>query len=128
MMKRNVEIYIRNCLEDDVVHWLSAVLGELQFIDDVEDGPRIYHAISEGKTTAISIQQINSQAEKYISVYISATSLNWETDLSFARAAYQQLSKEVRCSLGNESNDVLNPFKYLQIDASGEKIINWEKN
>lgn len=127
-MKKNVEIYIKNCLEDNVVHWLSAVLGQLQFVDDVEDGPRIYHLISKRQTTAVSIQQINFQASNYTSVVMSAHSLHWETDLLFARAAYQHFSKEVRCSLNNESKDALNPFKYIQIDSSGEKIISWIEN
>jgi hypothetical protein len=116
MAHDTIEVYVRDCSEEEAVAWLREVFEELERQEEAL--VRTYEGTHEGRTVPI---QIAEQVENgpYTSLWFNAPEMPWDTATACARDAHDGLRKEVLCFL----SDPERPWTMLRVAGEGEEYV-----
>lgn len=117
--QKDIEVFIRDVPEADIVRWLTHTLGPLR---KVESDPPIYHATRSQHVLSVVLQSAVADGT-YTGVMVAPNATPWETDIAFARAAFKALKTEVRCDPGTQATM---PWRWLSVRHSGETLVDWD--
>jgi len=116
MAHDTIEIYVRECSEDEAVSWLQEVFGGLE--REEEALVRTYEGTYDGATVPIQIAE-RVENGPYTSLWFNAPVLPWDTATACARDAHDGLQKEVLCFL----SDPEKPWTMLRVTADEEEYV-----
>ncbi|MFT6430404.1 MAG: hypothetical protein ACJAXR_001631 [Halopseudomonas sp.] len=124
MRQPDIEIYLREEHLDALTAWLNQQIGPLEL--------KPWHElVRRGTLTCdkhqIALMIIRKAAGKWASVWFDSAHTPWETDLDCARAIFQGLQEEARCSVGGWSEEEDDPEmdRWIKVNASGEVEFTW---
>lgn len=116
MAHDTIEIYVRECSEEEAVTWLRDVLEGLE---QVRGEPIVtYEGTYEGTAVPVQITE-NVENGPYTSLWFNAPTMPWDTASVCAREAHEGLGKEVLCFL----SDPEQPWKLLRVSREGEDYV-----
>jgi len=108
------EIYVLGGLEDEVVEWVSTIVGPLEKdTEDIESNTTIYKSQNNGNII------LSRRMENRDLMGVRFTNKHWDSDIACARDAFKYLGREIICDSGD--NEV-NPYRWWRIDSNGEGI------
>ncbi|MCG8609732.1 MAG: hypothetical protein MI864_04270 [Pseudomonadales bacterium] len=102
----DIEIYIKNTSLNAIQNWLGSIFHS---IETLKSGKQSLELSCNYQDTKFPVTILEAAAgKKYTSVWFKSNATPWQDDLECARAAYQALESEVRCSNGGwqEGDDV----------------------
>lgn len=118
----DIEIYVESNELEQMIEWLSGQFDSFKARNPGKKGCK-FTCTHQGHTSEGMIV-LNAGRTGFTSIWINSRHTPWTNDVELARAAYAALKKTVRCneSAWSKGDD---PDRWLQIDASGEHIIQW---
>ncbi|HVK99871.1 MAG TPA: hypothetical protein VM553_08665 [Dongiaceae bacterium] len=118
----DIEIYVESNDLEPMLEWLSAQFDSFTPRGQSKKGSK-FNCVHQDKTSEGMIV-LNAGRTGFASIWINSRHTPWSNDVEMARAAFSALKKTVRCneSAWSKGDD---PDRWLQIDASGEHIIQW---
>jgi len=123
----DLEIYIRDVDIAALEQWLSNALDELQVTREQSASSGVWKARGLFSGTALSVT-LYPQAfgKRFASLVIEGGGLPWDSDLACARAAWEALGTEIRCSPGEwQEGDPVEDEKWWRLDERGEQLAAW---
>ena len=123
----DIEIYLADISNDEIINWLSAPLSDIKL---TRSSPKFtswrYTATWASETGPIEVcfMVIENSSQNFTSLWFQTSQLPWPTDLLCARAASKHFSCEVRCAQGSWSPDQ-DPDEWLSIQGEKEALITW---
>ena len=116
MAHDTIEIYVRDCSENEVVEWLREVFEDVEPQEDAL--VRTYEGRYEGRTVPVQIA-MHVENGPYTSLWFNAPEMPWDEATACARDAQAALEKEVLCFL----NDPERPWTMLRVSDAGEEHV-----
>ena len=116
MAHDTIEIYVRECSEDEAVAWLRDLFDALEQQEDAI--VRTYEGTHDGSTVPVQIAE-RVENGPYTSLWFNAPEMPWDSATACARDAHDALQKEVLCFL----NDPERPWTMLRVNAEGEAYV-----
>jgi len=118
----DIEIYIKNPEPESLLEWLSV---HFDIVATQQKSKATHYQLVHDGSELKAILMPEAVKGKFASLWFTSNNTPWGSDMECARDAFQQLDKEVRCSLGSwepcDSEDEL----WLRINEAGEKKIRW---
>ncbi len=116
MAHDTIEIYVRECSEDEAVAWLQTLFDDLERQEDAI--VRTYKGTYDGASVPVQIAE-RVENGPYTSLWFNAPEMPWDEAPACAREAHEGLEKEVLCFL----SDPERPWTMLQVTADGEEYV-----
>lgn len=118
----DIEIYVESRELESMIEWLSAQFDSFRVRGQNPKGCK-FSASHQGHDSDGMIV-LNAGRTGFASIWINSRQTPWDDDVAFARAAFKALGATVRCneSAWSKGDD---PDRWLQIDSTGEKVIQW---
>jgi hypothetical protein len=116
MAHDTIEIYVRDCSEEEALEWLRTVFEELEPKEDAL--VLTYEGTHEGKPVPVQIAE-NVENGPYTSLWFNAPEMPWDEAAACAHDAQEGLEKEVFCFL----NDPERPWKMLRVTDEGDGYV-----
>jgi hypothetical protein len=116
MAHDTIEIYVRECSEDEAVAWLQTLFDDLEHQEDAI--VRTYEGTYDGASVPVQIAE-RVENGPYTSLWFNAPEMPWDEAPACAREAHEALEKEVLCFL----SDPERPWTMLQVTADGEEYV-----
>lgn len=118
----DIEIYIESADLDAMLGWLGSQLADFQPRARHKKGCKFLfsHQGQQGEGMIV----LNAGRTGFASIWLNTRATPWQDDVDFGRAAFAALGASVRCneSAWSKGDD---PDRWLQIDSTGERIIQW---
>ncbi|MGB7387979.1 MAG: hypothetical protein WA929_10335 [Pseudomonas neustonica] len=123
MRQPDIEIYLREDHVKDLLAWIPEALGPL-VLEEAKGNTR--QGVIQS-TPAIPLMIVRKAAGKWTSIWFDSAETPWASDTECAHAVHTALGHEVRCSIGswNESEGVIDPDRWLKVNADGESEFVW---
>jgi hypothetical protein len=116
MAHDTIEIYVRECSEEEAVAWLRDLFDDVERQEDAL--VLTYDGTYEGDTVPVQIAE-RVENGPYTSLWFNAPTMPWDTATACARAAQEALQKEVLCFL----SDPEQPWTMLRVTEEGEEHV-----
>ncbi len=118
----DIEIYVESNDLDGMLAWLSPCFDAFKVKGQSKKGCK-FSCTWQGHDSDGMIV-LNAGRTGFTSIWINSRHTPWANDVELGRAAFAALHTTVRCneSAWSKGDD---PDRWLQIDASGEHIIQW---
>lgn len=117
----DVEIYIQDMSEQDVLEWLQCYFDPLTEQKRNKQGVRVIGCF-QGESIPIMI--LEKVTDNFTCLWIDSNNSPWQNDESLAKAAWQAFKKEIRFSREGWSQGE-DPNLWWKIDANGLGQISW---
>lgn len=119
--QKDIEIYLKNCSNKQIIDWIKSILGLLKEPEDSGVGILC--------STPIGLAIITSEIDDNKSitgVWFNTPQSPWPTDVDCGRQAAQELGCIVFCDPGEHYPEV-DPVSYtfLKIDRNNEQLVSW---
>jgi hypothetical protein len=120
MAHDTIEIYVRECSEEEAVAWLRDVFGEVERREEAL--VLTYEVPYEDTIIPIQVAE-HVENGPYTSLWFNAPEMPWADASACARDAQEGLQKEVLCFL----NDPEQPWTMLRVAEDGEEYVDKRK-
>lgn len=117
----DVEIYIQDISEQDVLEWLKSYFDPLTVQKRNKQGVRLIGCFQE---QTIPIMVLEKVSGKFTCLWIDSNQSPWKNDESLAQSAWESFHKEVRFSREGWAQGE-DPSLWWKIDADGLSQISW---
>ncbi|MAR91154.1 MAG: hypothetical protein CML06_09790 [Pseudomonadales bacterium] len=118
----DLEIYLECSDLDAILGWLQQHLPHFRETRRSRKGCRFQ--CGTGDLSSKGMVVLNAGNTGFTSVWIDSKDTPWDDDVAMGRSAQKALGGAVRCveSAWTQGDD---PDRWLQIDGTGEQIIQW---
>lgn len=118
----DIEIYVDTADLDAMLAWLSPGFDRFNVKGQGRKGCKFTCTWQGHDSDGLIV--LNAGRTGFASIWINSRHTPWSNDVDMARAAFSALRSTVRCveSAWTKGDD---PDRWLQIDASGEHLIQW---
>ena len=118
----DIEIYVESNDLDGMLAWLSPCFDSFKVKGQSKKGCKFTGSWQGHDSDGMIV--LNAGRTGFTSIWINSRHTPWANDVELGRAAFAALNQTVRCneSAWSKGDD---PDRWLQIDASGEHIIQW---
>src|SRR3990167_4411031 len=118
----DIEIYVESNDMDAMIAWLSGQFEGFKIRSQSKKGCKFIGTHQGHDSEGMIV--LNAGRTGFSSIWINSRQTPWANDVELGRAAFATLNATVRCneSAWSKGDD---PDRSLQIDTSGEHIIQW---
>lgn len=113
------EIFIENPDMTQLVDWIEARVGEMDWISENPELV-VFHAKTGEDTLPILIHK-QVEDTQFVSVWFNSTQAPWKSDADCARDAFKTLNCTVQCDPGDK---IKGEQVFLEITEAGENLVN----
>ncbi|WP_017937943.1 hypothetical protein [Zestomonas thermotolerans] len=124
MRQPDIEIYLKDADRDEVIRWLTQILGPCT---EWRQQGQTFKCEIDSAAGLIPLTWVPRAVGSWHSLFLDSPDTPWADDLACARAAHAALGVEIRCAPGGwqEEEGEEDADRWIKVSATGEEEIIW---
>lgn len=122
----DIEIYIKNCSQEQVINWLSMIAINIEITKQTEQTLKLDIDFEQGNTQAVFQHKVSGKA--WSSLWFKTNNTAWPTDLTCAEQAVKSLNTQIRCTKAGwseEHEEDQDDDQWWKLEGDERELIKW---